>query len=413
MGSDSRTNHQTGLGNGLFFLWTLCLVALFIPKQLYVGIFAGFIFFGILYALLQFSLVKLTARWLALALVGGAYIIWASVVYFSQREYSDGPQYLKLVLNIAFLVTSALFFELRKARAREMLRGLERVLAVIILLSAVQVAHNVWVLGAWTWPFSGHISNSSAAYLIAQPGVWFGGEEKNIWASKLAFVLSLYAVIQWYKGSVFRLLPLIVMGFGLFNVVYTFGRTAQLMVAVLIALGVYFWFSRLRYWFFRYISLGTFVLSVPLAAVALASFLRFNSSLFDISEGAQGDGFRARLLLWRLLWTHSSDFNFIWGNGVLYGQYYLSEIVVRANNNFHNVFLNNLVDFGVLGLLLYIGLLLIVFYRRKPTPLTWLLALPLLACLSLQYVGYDNDVVVYLAACWLIFQTVRMQGSIQ
>jgi hypothetical protein len=96
--------------------------------------------------------------------------------------------------------------------------------------------------------------------------------------------------------------------------------------------------------------------------------------------------------------------NFLTGNGILYGKYFFTKVVEMSNNNFHNVFINTLVDTGVLGLTLYTATLVQIFAFRKPFYLLLLLLLPLLAILNLQYLGYDNDIVVYLAGCWLIFK---------
>jgi hypothetical protein len=39
----------------------------------------------------------------------------------------------------------------------------------------------------WLWPLQG-VSDSTAAYVIASPGVYFGNVSKNIWATKIAVV---------------------------------------------------------------------------------------------------------------------------------------------------------------------------------------------------------------------------------
>lgn len=274
-------------------------------------------------------------------------------------------------------------------------------------MSTLQVFYNVALLNAWLWPFDGRISNSTAAYLITQPGVIFGGAEKNIWASKIAMILILYIALQWSQGTLFQIRPLIFTGLGLLCVLYTFGRTAQLAIAVTLLIVAHHYLRNLRFWFIRYLNFSLFILTLPILITIFLRFLRFDASLFDLSQGHQGDGFRARLLLWVALWQQRENIDLFFGNGILYGQYFFTKIVVLPNNNFHNVFINTLVDTGVIGLLAYIIILTAIFAFRKPLFLTTLLLFPLLVMLNLQYLGYDNDVVIYLAICWLVFNIQR------
>ncbi len=390
-------------GHLTFGLWLICVFSLFIPTQIYVPLFALFIFCVTLLAVFRVNVGLARPRGVTLVSIGITYIVWASLVYALNREFSVPEQYIKLILNTSFLLASVVFFEQHRRHSYLMLRWLKHLLALMIALSAVQVALNVALLNAWGWPFSGKISNSSAAYLIATPGVFFGGVEKNIWATKIAFIFILYMVICWVERKV-NWLSLAIIGLGLFSVLYTFGRTAQL--ATFIGLALFFVLIVLNSGqrLFRYLLLGLVLLLTPFVFQFLGSLLRFDWSLFDFSQDALNDGFQGRLLLWMSFLRNLGDFNLFWGNGVQYGRYYFSEIAFLGNDNFHNVFLNHLVDFGILGMLLYISILATIFTRQVALYTRLLLLLPLLACASLQYVGYDNDIVVYLSASWVILE---------
>lgn len=405
-----RRTFDVHLGAPIFTLWLVCVGSLFVPNQVYVPLFTVFIFSVVLLAFRSFT-TPLNTRAATILLIGFFYIAWASVVFMLHREYSVLEQFVKLILNTSFLLASILFFELERHRSSTMLRWLERTLVLIIALSAVQVIRNVWLLGAWLWPVSGQVSNSSDAYLIATPGVFFGGAEKNIWATKIALVLCLYIAICHVRGRI-NWLRLSVIGLGLLCLLYTFGRTAQLTAIVAVALYALLLILRSRHRLLRYALLGFVILLAPIALQAIGDLLRFDWSLFDLSQGTQNDGFRGRLFLWLSFLNNPDDFNMFWGNGVQYGRYYFSEIAFLDNDNFHNVFLNHLVDFGVIGLGLYVLLLGAVFSAKTPLSMKLLLFLPLLACISLQYVGYDNDIMVYLAVAWLIFQNNKLDRQL-
>ena len=396
-----------GLGHVTFGLWLFCIFSLFIPIQVYVPLFGLFVFCVAMLAILHSHHALVRPPAIALLLVGLSYILWASVSFVLNRDFSVVEQYFKLVLNSSFLLASVVFFEMHRHRLSSMFSLLKRLLTLLIVLSAAQVALNVVLLNAWLWPFSGQVSNSSVAYLIVTPGVFFGGAEKNIWATKIALVVCLYIGTLWVKRNT-SWTSWIVIGLGLFSVLYTFSRTAQLTTFVGLALFVFLKVLSSRQRLARYLLLGVILLLIPFILQWLAGLLRFNWSLFDLSQGTQDDGFRGRLFLWTSFLNNLSNFNFLWGNGIQYGRYYFSEVASEiaflGNDNFHNAFLNHLVDSGVVGLVLYALLFVIIFARPKALSTRLLLLLPLLACISLQYVGYDNDIMAYLAAAWLILQ---------
>lgn len=407
----SALSNAGNYARGLFGLWLICVFSLFIPIQIYVPLFALFILGVVIYALSVAHQKGLTKRYVGFFIVASCFVIMASFIYITRRDFSDLEQYIKLILNINFLVATIFFFELRKHFTQSMMQMFTALLQVVIWLSALQVLRNVAFLGAWFWPLGGAVSSSDAAYLIVYPGVFFGSPEKNIWATKIALFVCLYAVIVWQQKRIFQAVPLLTLALGVFGVLYTFSRTAQLSLAVLFILMGYLYAYQRKLWFFRHLLVGGFLLLLPLFFFVLSQLLRVDASLFDISRGHQGDGFRARILLWVALWQQREYVNFLLGNGILYGKYFFTHVVELPNNNFHNVFLNTLIDTGLSGLLLYISMFTCIFAFRKPFYLIAFLLFPLLAILNLQYLGYDNDVVVYLAGCWLIFRAQQQNLS--
>ncbi len=337
--------------------------------------------------------------------VGFAYVIWASVVFILHLNTSAPEQLVKLILNTGFFLASVVFWEINKHNLEPALRALRRLLELIIWLSAAQVAGNVVLLDAWLWPFNGQVSSSTAAYAIASPGVVFGGAEKNIWAAKIALAICLYLGVGWASrrygwGFFLSLLA------GLFCILYTFGRTAQLTAFIGVTLFAFSLISSFRRKLIRRFLLGVGLLSLPIISFALIRLFRFDWSLLysDLSEGTLDDGFRGRLILWATFFRYLDHFDLFWGNGIQYGRYFFpnTEAYFLGNDNFHNAFLNHLVDLGILGLFLYLLIIFFPFAQRSAPSARLLLLAPLLVCLGFQYVGYDNDVMAYLSATWLI-----------
>ena len=75
-------------------------------------------------------------------------------------------------------------------------------------------------------------------------------------------------------------------------------------------------------------------------------------------------------------------------------------------NNFHNVFINIFIDLGVIGLLVYFLILKMIFVsfisKKNRMIMFYLMFLPLFICMNFQYLGFDNDIIVFFLSVYLI-----------
>lgn len=67
----------------------------------------------------------------------------------------------------------------------------------------------------------------------------------------------------------------------------------------------------------------SFVLAFFIALIVFSSVvLRLDSNVLDVSHGHEGDGFKARILLWVYLFSNISQINIFLGNGVMFAGFF-------------------------------------------------------------------------------------------
>lgn len=119
---------------------------------------------------------------------------------------------------------------------------------------------------------------------------------------------------------------------------------------------------------------------------------------FDITDGGY-----VRTLYWRTFFSNIWNENFVIGNGQLFAHIFLKKYAPYyiGENNMHNVFLNMILDFGFIGLTLYLIFIFnIIRYLLKillRSSVLFLVVFPLLVIFNLQYLGYDNDFVIFIS----------------
>ena len=101
----------------------------------------------------------------------------------------------------------------------------------------------------------------------------------------------------------------------------------------------------------------------------------------------KGDGFFSRLIIWSTVIDSIKLSDILFGNGILSFDYYTNNYFVE--NNPHNVFLNIIMDFGILS---YLSLLIVIFAKNG---ISLLIFFPFLIFANSQYLGYDNDLSIY------------------
>lgn len=374
-------------------LFLLCCFSVFIaPIAIYVPVFWAFtmITFGFVALKKQ---VEVDNRALVIIIASLMFQIVASYIYSKYSYQSSLAVYFKIITNYTFLVAFLLMISM--CDFKKYLPQLETLLILIISFSFLQVFVKVAFFNLWLEPFK--YTNSASAFVIGKGLTLFGNQHKNIWATKVAFIGIIYFSGIYYK--VFqnkRWVNITIMILWLFSLFYLSSRTAQAVVLMfLISLG---WFSYVRKVpaYTRLFVAAVFILvlwyAIPLF---IEKLLRLDESVLNLApEGHGGDGFKARIMLWIYLFNHFDEFNHFIGNGVLFLDTFFDGVFNESN--IHNVFATIWIDLGILGLLLFLFIIAkLLGGGKKERSFFFLIGLPFISGIMVQYLGYDNDIVIY------------------
>lgn len=374
-----------------FFL--LCCFSIFIaPVAIYVPIFWGFSISTFVFVIIRKKM-EIDIRALVIILATLMFQILASYIYSKFSYQSSFAVFFKIITNYTFLV--ALLLMISMCDFKKFLPQLEALLILILLLSFFQVLSKVALHNLWFEPFK--YTDSASAFAIGKGLTLFGNQHKNIWATKVAFIGIIYFSGVYYK--VFRkksLLNNTIMILWLFSLFYLSSRTAQAVALIfIIGLG---WYSYVRKvpTYARLIVAGLFILLLwYLIPFFIEKLFRLDESIFSFAhQGHSGDGFKARLVLWMYLFDHFNEFNHLFGNGVLFLDSFFEGVFYESN--IHNVFATIWIDLGVFGLLLFLFILAkLLGGGKKEGSFFFLVGLPFISGIMVQYLGYDNDIVIY------------------
>jgi hypothetical protein len=267
---------------------------------------------------------------------------------------------------------------------------------IIITLNFLQVFYSVYDLNIWGIPFQSEKSSISA-YAIEESNIYFGSENKNIWASKV-FLISLPLQIFMFNdlrnngnnfGFIYKSLILFMLTF---IFLYTQSRVAQITYLLSI-------FPLFSMFFFRIKNLPIKIFGI---LIALSMFVYLGVNFVDKFFYIQfdyGDGFFSRVLLWKLALTLIPN-ALLFGHGFESGALYIETIGLPAHN-FHNVIINSLMDFGILGslfFLVYISVVLksVFFNVIGKSIYSWIFLFSVCCIYSVQYFGYDPELLFLL-----------------
>jgi len=398
------------INNLLFYVYLSAIFSIFIPIAVYPIFFLIFIYFNTL-SILSEKKILIINNLFILNIMIILFILIASFSFFSNLSNSDHIQYLKIIINFIFLINVGYYIDSNTHIFLAKRKIFQNIFELIIILSFIQIIINVHSVNFWLIPFIG-VENSVMAYKIVEAPILFGTTEKNIWATKIAFIQIIYFSFIYFKYFNVKNIKLYIFWLlSIFNIVYTFSRTAQLVfllfITAFIIWKIFYIYKKIL---LKILSISFFLLiSIPILFVIY-------DKLFHITLGS-GDGMSARLELWEALYINLNNMNIYTGNGILYAKYVISTFTSWTNNNFHNVFLNTFADEGIIGLLLYILILRMVFFSYKLNKVSkrfifLVLFLPFFACINSQYLGYDSDIVIYFSLVLLISKYLQFNNKV-
>jgi hypothetical protein len=303
---------------------------------------------------------------------------------------------VKLIANVSFFLAACLFFlsMAREGKTEVVKKTVAIACFVSIVLSFAQTVMSVVAGHLWFWPLS--ISDSSDAYAIQDAcKIYFGDQNKNIWATKTLFS---YLTFFTLRDSRWRIKDAVALCLFLFVMVYTSSRTAQL--ALIAGMSLY---TLRQVWpRARFLVKSSMLAFAGASAMVGLAILRLSAAQLDISHGSGGDGLLARFILWNYFATALPDFSLsesVFGHGVFAVSSFMNGVF--EENNLHNVFLNQFFDFGVVGVALYCCFLSF-FFLSLSSRRRWLFVPVVAIAISSQFFGYDAELMILFAVGLLL-----------
>jgi len=347
------------------------------------------VFFTVFCILCVLNCIELQKNILITSLALMSAVLFATLINVNQAF--DLTAFSKFFVNIVFFIFCASYCQ--HISRREVIGIFSFSAFIFLSLSFMQAVFLVAVESLWNLPF--RQGDSSVYYFIQDAGrIYFGDQNKNIWASKVAIFL-IISLFCGYSSRVFKVQYLLSLIFGAFCLVYVSSRTAQLAVLAFLA-GLFFYHIWVvKRW--RILSIALAMLTLY-AVVYVASFLmRVNyadifSVLTEQKVQNHGDGLLARIIIWKYIFMNVNLMDYISGNGVLSFPFYTGGTFYE--NNPHNVFLNILLDFGLVAFVLYFILLWLVFRGGGGK---FVMMGPFVVIASSQYLGYDAELLIFFA----------------
>ncbi len=371
----------------LQYMYIFSIITIFIPINFINPIFfLTFSFLTILYSLISKKII--IKNWYTYIIMFLIYSI--TICFFNVLNYNNifyGEILLKLLINLIYLICVNIFININNNF--ELNKNLLKIIKLIIVLTFIQIIYIYIKNNSFLNILSGNIITSSDRYGLLEGKVLFGHSNKNIWSTKVLFIQLLYL----YKKGNRKFDLYIIISF--INIILLSSRTAQL--SYFIAFFYLILKSIIRKKNILY--LQTFGLLGLMIVVIVINFLI--NKIMNINMNINDGGY-IRLIYWKTFFEYFSKTNFIIGNGQLYASIFLPKFspIYIGENNLHNVILNILLDFGTLGFTFFIIIFINVFkeilkYNRKLDKL-FIIIIPYFITISLQYLGYDNDLIFFL-----------------
>lgn len=379
------------LGSVLLYL---SVISIFLTEKVYVVFFTGFIFYNFIVLIKR----KILYRWQLLVIF---FILFTIIASLSNLNSENLTLLIKLILNVLFLFSCGIYADYLSSfnidRQAKIKRNIGLIILIIILLNFIQIVF-VYLSSHTSLLYFLNVQNSIDAYSIFQhANIVVGHENKNIWASKITLIQLIYVFFFFdFKKNGHKLIILI----SILNVILLLSRTSQLAYFIVL---IYWFLKKIKKWDLRY----TFLLLIPLIFSLILIIKVFINQFLSI-DLSYGDGGYTRILIWSTFFENIFHENYLTGIGL--GGTYSFLLKYQAgylNDNMHNFILNIWLELGLIGLLLYVTWLVlyiksIIKRASSKGDILFMLIIPFFVIISLQYLGYDNDILLYLGVIYLL-----------
>lgn len=383
------------------FVFMSVLAVPFVPLKVYPLFFLmSPIFVILLVARNGHIRLRLNSRLLSMFFSTWLYVLYVILCYLFIGGVDEFL--LKTVVNFLLLIGLVVFVWLGVG-VEKMKVVIALALSLSIVIIFIQVLYSVGSGGLWMHPF--RIENSEDAYMIQRVvPVVYGDENKNIWSTKsLIYYIGLIILCGLRDFRVKLTAPLMV-----FVLIYTSSRTAQLAALVAVVAWCLGWLrvNYVRWWFVLMALLITggglyvYVGGAPVPEI-------------DLSGGHGGDGLFARFILWSHFAESVGSFSvldWMFGHGVMSVAKFINSNF--EENNLHNVVLNQLYDYGLVGLLLYLNTLRLFWERLDGAVRVPVMASVFVIFMS-QYFGNDPELILLMCCILISYGMRRQMGSVR
>ncbi len=378
----------------------ISIFSIFLARiKLYIPLFALNILLVLSLILTGEIKLKLSKWQIAVLAFMGWSVINSTIAMFIFKNPISLGSIVKLNLNLGFLIAVSTVIKEKTINMSK--NKFINFLEFIIIINCIQIVLIYLFGGLLGLLFSdGLTQTSSSAYAISAYYNVIGTENKNIWAGKFTLLYIVYLYItsnENIKLSVSRKLSHIILG--LITILLLLSRTAQVAVIIPVVFLVFYSIRNINYKY-RVAIYSIFAIATVLVGVVL--FNKFFHIKFDMTDGGY-----TRLYIWGEAIENMWKNHWIVGNGIGNSGEFIKLIVDRTESNLHNVYLNIFYEMGLVGIGAYITFLVIFIKdfinRRNAINIIVCLVIPFVAITMLQYLGFDNDIVMVFILVLIMF----------
>lgn len=379
------------------YLYLFLLISIFLKVKIYPFIMVGFIFLMIINSS-NMKKIKKECILITLLLIFsiGNYILFSN-------DFINFQYILKLIVNFGFLLS---FLILKR---KYDIKKIIILIKILIILTFIQILI-VYYLKDINLFYFFQINNSSEAYLvdIDQVPFLFASSNKNIWSTKILF-LEIIFMFYSYKNNMKDYFFYILI---IFNCLLLISRTGYLALLLYIVLQIFLTVIK-KYKKNKKILISIFLgLLLPLlfsVNLIFEKFLRIDFNNLEEYLALKTDGGAARITMWIIFLKYFDSINILRGIGIGNTPKFLLYYGGGSDGNMHNFILNTFLEQGVIIGVIYI-LFHFLFIKKVVKAFKWdslLLLVPFYAVISLQYLGYDNDIVIYISLVYILIDKFK------
>lgn len=363
----------------------------FIPLKLYIPLF-GINILLVLTLLLTGELRLNLSKWQISIIL---FMIWSIInsslaIFIFKTDISIGTL-VKLNLNMAFLLSASIVLQHRKISINK--EKLINFLEFIIIINFIQIIL-IYILGGLVGMFFSNdlMQSSDSAYIISSYYNVIGAANKNIWAAKFVFIYIIYIYLTSSKNiKLNKIRKVIHIIIGLITTFLLLSRTSQIAIIFPLLFIIFYSIRNINY---KYKIIIYIIFSVLSIFAGVVLFNKFFHIKFDMTDGGY-----TRLYIWVEAIKNIWKSHWITGNGIGYSEYFIQTVVDRTESNLHNVYLNTFFEMGLMGIGAYISFLVFYFKeiinKSNIVKVIFTLLIPFGAITMLQYLGFDNDIVMF------------------